>query len=69
MQIRMFITQQIILELCNPEKELAKIRAQISFMIFCQELQDTKRNYENQIWTFAPKDVIMNKKFTSWIRT
>ncbi len=38
-----------------------------SFMIFCQELQDPKRNYENQIWTWAPKDVIMKK--TSWIWT
>ncbi len=30
-----------------------------SFMIFCWELQDPKRNYESQIWTKAPKDVIM----------
>ncbi len=28
-------------------------------MMFCQELQDPKRTYENQIWTEAPKDVIM----------
>jgi hypothetical protein len=32
-----------------------------SFMIFCQELQDPKRNYENQILTQAAKDVIMKK--------
>jgi hypothetical protein len=32
-----------------------------SFMIFCQALQDPKRNYENQIWTWAPKHVIMKK--------
>ncbi len=30
-----------------------------SFMIFCRELQDPKRNYQSQIWTKAPKDVIM----------
>jgi hypothetical protein len=30
-------------------------------MEFCQEPQDPKRNYENQIWTKAPKDVIMEK--------
>ncbi len=41
-----------------------------SFMIFCQELQDPKRNYENQIWTpKAPKDVIIKKKIASWIWT
>jgi hypothetical protein len=33
-----------------------------SFMIFCQELHNPKRNYENQICTKAPKDVIMKKK-------
>ncbi len=33
-------------------------------MIFCQELQDPKRNYENQIWTLALKDVIMKKLHT-----
>jgi hypothetical protein len=32
-------TLQIILGLCIPQKEL----------IFCQELQDPKRNYKNQI--------------------
>jgi len=37
-----------------------------SFMIFCQELQDPKRNYENQILTLAPKDVIMKRNFTPW---
>ncbi len=30
-------------------------------MIFCQELHDPNRNYENQIWALAPKDVIMKK--------
>ncbi len=39
-------------------------------MIFCQELQDPKRNYENQIWTYRlPKEVIMEKNFTAWIWT
>jgi hypothetical protein len=42
---------------CIPEKELAKTPK--SFMIFCQELLDPKKNYENQIWTYAPRDVIM----------
>ncbi len=35
----------------------------MSFMIFCQELLDPKRNYNNQIRTLAPKDVLM-KKYT-----
>ncbi len=41
------------------------------FMIFCQELLDPKRNYENQIWTSAPKNVISWKKIniTQCIRT
>ncbi len=39
-----------------------RISQNLSFMIFCQELQDPERNYENQIWTEAPKDVIMKKK-------
>ncbi len=30
-------------------------------MVFCQELRNPKRNYENQIWTLDPKDVIMKK--------
>ncbi len=30
-------------------------------MAFCQELRNPKRNYENQIWTQAPKDVILKK--------
>ncbi len=30
-------------------------------MVFRQELHNPKRNYENQIWTYAPKDVIMKK--------
>jgi hypothetical protein len=34
-----------------------------SFMIFCQELLDPKRNYKNQIGALAPKDVLM-KKYT-----
>jgi hypothetical protein len=34
-----------------------------SFMIFCQELLDPKRNYKNQTGTLAPKDVLM-KKYT-----
>ncbi len=61
-------TLQIILDLCIPKKELAKTCSQIlfiqfqkSFMAFCQELRNPKRNYENQIWTLAPKDVIMKK--------
>ena len=32
-----------------------------SFMIFCQEPLDPKRNYKNQIGTQAPKDVLMKK--------
>jgi hypothetical protein len=42
-------TLQIILELCIPEKELAKTHSQISFVIskVIQELQDPKGNYEN----------------------
>ncbi len=56
-------TLQISLDLCIPEKELAKTRSQISFMTFCQELLDPKRNYENQIWTKAPKDVIMKNYY------
>ena len=49
---------QIILDLCIPEKELAKNSfpnfihiIPKSFMVFCQELRNPKRNYENQIWT------------------
>jgi hypothetical protein len=37
-----------------------------SLMIFCQELLDPKRNYENQIWTLAPIDVL---KKILWIWT
>ncbi len=45
---------QIILDFCVPEKELAKTRSHIipkSFIVFCQELHNPKRNYENQIRT------------------
>jgi hypothetical protein len=35
-----------------------------SFMIFYQELQDPKRNYKNQVWTLALKDVIIKKLHT-----
>ncbi len=34
-------------------------------MIYCQELQDPKRNFENQILTEAPKDLIMKRYETS----
>ncbi len=58
---------QIILELCIPEKELAKTRSQISFIYFQSHSWYSVRNYKipkgikNQIWTKAPKDVIMKK--------
>ncbi len=32
-----------------------------SFMKFCLELRNPKRNYENQAWTEAPKEVILEK--------
>ncbi len=30
-------------------------------MVFCHELHNPKRNYENQIRPWAPKDVIIKK--------
>ncbi len=35
-----------------------------SSMIFCQELQDPKRNYKNQIWTWLPRMSLWKKLHT-----
>jgi hypothetical protein len=60
---------QIILELCIPEKELAKTRSQISFNYFQSHSSYPVRNYKipkgimktRFELILAPKDVIMKK--------